>query len=83
MKIRTLCIVASALTVFTLMGGCVKPSQTSFASSGGSGGGEETSAQSLQESQDRSGQTNPGETQAGPTGTTDTGADVGFGAISG
>ena len=39
--------------------------------------------ESQSQSQASSGETNPGETQAGPTGTTDTGANTGIGAFSG
>jgi hypothetical protein len=44
----------------------------------GNGGG-----QTLGQSQAASGEMNPGETQSGPTGNTDSGASTGFSAISG
>jgi len=51
------------------------------------GGRQAASTTSTRESQSQSqassGETNPGETQAGPNGTTDTGANTGIGAFSG
>ena len=73
----------TSVALIAFVSACTAPHQTAYngASAGGGGGGG-SQEESLQESQDRSGETNPGET-TGPEGTTDTGESVGFGAISG
>ena len=73
-------LLASA-ALLALLSACTAPHKTAYNGAGG-GGGSLSGGESLQESQDRSGETNPGET-TGPEGTTDTGESVGFGAISG
>jgi len=70
----------TSVSLIAFVSACTAPHQT--ATSAGGGGGSLSGGESLQESQDRSGETNPGET-TGPEGTTDTGEGTGFGAISG
>lgn len=67
----------------SMLGGCV--SNADYSSNGGGGGSSYNGGTSQAASQEQSGETNPGETigQDSQQGTTDSGEDAGFGAISG
>jgi len=83
---------ALLMTTVLATSACVSTPQIMHHSGGGGGGGGNNAGsgqaaspagESLPESQASAGASRPGETQSGTTGTTDTGANTGIGAISG